>query len=55
MIVIGSAILGALIGYRRAAKLGGKGLDKAQWAGSMAIAFAILGMFLTILIERLVA
>ncbi len=52
MIVITAAILGALIGALRARAHGGGALDMAQWAAGFAIAFALLGTFATIYIER---
>jgi hypothetical protein len=53
MIVILAAILGALLGYRKAHRRGGSGFDKAQYAAVHAIIFAIAGLFITILIDRL--
>lgn len=52
MIVIIAAILGALIGYRRAFKRGGNGFDRAQYAAVHAIGFALLGLFVTVMIDR---
>lgn len=53
MIVFGSAILGALIGAFTAKKRGGAGLDIAQYGAGYGIAFAILGMIVTIVIHRM--
>ncbi len=53
MIVLGSGLVGAILGFATAKKRGGKGLDRAQYAAGYGIAFMILGLFLTLLIERL--
>ena len=53
MIVLVSGLIGGILGYTTAKKRKGKGLDMAQYAAGYAIAFMILGLFLTLLIERL--
>ncbi|MDO5706356.1 MAG: hypothetical protein Q4G49_14995 [Paracoccus sp. (in: a-proteobacteria)] len=53
MILIAAIVIGALLGWRRAAALGGAVRDRIQYAAAFAIGFAILGLFATILIERL--
>ncbi|SIP87841.1 hypothetical protein [Paracoccus thiocyanatus] len=53
MIVIAAFILGAAIGWRRAAKAGGSRADKLQYAVAHALALGVLGMFLTIVLSRL--
>lgn len=53
MIVIGLAILGALIGAMTARKRRGNRKDIAQYAAGYAMAFLILGMFLTVIIDRM--
>jgi hypothetical protein len=53
MIVIGGFILGALIGAFTARKRGGKPADMAQYAAGFGIALCLAGLFLTILLERL--
>ncbi len=53
MIVIGAMLIGAAFGALIARRRGGKGLDMAQYAGSMGIAFAILGLIATVVIERM--
>lgn len=53
MIVIGGALLGALIGAAIARKHGGRLADMAQYAAGFAIALALLGLFLTIFLERM--
>ena len=55
MIVIGLAILGAIIGGMTARKRRGNRKDIAQYAAGYALAFAILGMFATVIIDRLVS
>lgn len=54
MIVIAGVVLGGLFGGLMARRRGGAGLDIAQYAAGYAILFGVLGMFVTILIERLV-
>jgi hypothetical protein len=53
MIVIGLAIIGALIGGFTARKRRGNRKDIAQYAAGYGMAFLILGMFLTVIIDRL--
>ena len=53
MIVLAGAILGAFVGSYQARKNGGKPLDQLQYAAGFGIAFALLGLFLTIFIERM--
>lgn len=52
MIIAAAVILGALLGDMRARKAGGDTLDRLQYAASHALAFAILGLFATVLIDR---
>lgn len=54
MIVIAAAIVGAFLGWRRAGQLGGRQRDRAQYAAGFAIAFAMLGLFATVIIDRMV-
>jgi len=53
MIVIGGFILGALFGALTAWRRGGKAADVAQYAAGHGIAFCLVGLFLTIYLERL--
>lgn len=53
MIVIGGFVMGALIGGLTARQRGGKPADIAQYAIAYGIAFCLAGLFLTILLERL--
>lgn len=55
MIVIGSGLLGILLGVANAKRRKGNRLDMAQYGAAYAIAFMILGLFLTVILERLVA
>ncbi len=55
MIVLVSLLIGIALGVRQARRRNGNRLDIAQYAAGYGIAFAILGVFLTILIERLAA
>jgi hypothetical protein len=53
MIVIAGLIAGGVLGYRRAARRGGNGFDKSQYAAAHAILFGLAGLFATIIIDRL--
>lgn len=53
MIILISGLTGAIIGATTARRRKGNRLDMAQYAAGYGIAFLILGLFLTILIERL--
>lgn len=53
MIVIAAVLLGAVIGWRRATALKGDNRDKLQYAAAHALAFAALGLFITIFIDRM--
>lgn len=52
MIVLGLAAIGALTGLFAARKRRGNRKDMAQYAVGYAMAFAIVGMILTVVIER---
>lgn len=52
MIVVVAAALGAAWGGWLASSRGGKPADIAQYAAAFAIAFALLGLFATIFIDR---
>lgn len=52
MIVLFGAILGAFMGYRNAKASGGNGKDMAQYAAVGAIVGALVGLFATIALER---
>lgn len=54
MIVLAAALIGILLGARAARKREGNRLDIAQYAAGYGIAFAILGLFATLLLDRLV-
>ena len=53
MIFYTALALGAVIGYVRAARRGGNMLDKLQYAAVHAIFLAILGLFISIFIQRM--
>lgn len=53
MIVIAGVLLGAVFGVILARKNGGKVVDMAQYAAASAMAFGIVAMFATVLIDRL--
>lgn len=53
MIVIAAAIIGAILGWRRAGQLGGTRRDRAQYATGYAMALAVLGLFATVIADRM--
>lgn len=53
MIIIAAIILGAFLGDRRARKVGGNRTDRLQYAAAHALAFAVMGLFLTIILDRM--
>lgn len=53
MIVIAGAFAGGIWGARVARKRGGNRLDMAQYGAGYGIALAIVGLVLTIVIDRL--
>lgn len=53
MIVIAALVIGALIGWRSAARLKGNRMDRLQYAAAYGLAFAALGVLATVLIERM--
>ncbi|WP_167852637.1 hypothetical protein [Pseudotabrizicola sediminis] len=55
MIVLAGLVLGAIFGAYTARKRGGNRLDMAQYAAGYAIALMLLGLFVTIFIERVLA
>ena len=55
MIMIASALIGIALGLNSARRRNGNRLDMAQYAAGYGIAFAIIGLFLGIVIERLAA
>ncbi|GHF56152.1 hypothetical protein [Seohaeicola zhoushanensis] len=53
MIVIGGGLLGLIIGVLTAKKRGGSGADMAQYGAGYGIAFAVVGMIATVILERM--
>jgi hypothetical protein len=53
MIILGGLVMGALFGAWRARARQGNRLDIAQYAAVHAIAFALVGLFATIALERM--
>ena len=53
MIVIVCLIVGALVGLFTARKRKGNKLDQLQFAVVYAVAFALLGLFATVVLERM--
>ena len=54
MIVLAGLMIGAVWGAWLARKRKGLRLDMAQYAAGFAIAFAILGLFATLIIDRFI-
>lgn len=54
MIIFAFAIFGAILGVSNARKRKGTRLDMAQYGASYGIAFLLLGVFVTIIVERIV-
>ncbi|MCA0927325.1 hypothetical protein [Ruegeria profundi] len=54
VVVLGMAILGAILGAMTARKRKGSGADIAQYAAGYGIAFALLGLVLSLLLVRFV-
>jgi hypothetical protein len=52
MIVLVLAVIGLLLGFRTASKRGGNRLDILQYTAGYGIAFTLLGVIITIVIER---
>lgn len=53
MIVIAGLALGAIGGALLAKRRGGKSLDMAQYAAGFAIAFGLLGLFATLILDTM--
>jgi len=53
MIVIAGAVLGGTYGAWLARRRGGKAADIAQYAAGFAIAFALVGVFATVFLDRM--
>lgn len=53
MIVLAAIVLGAALGFWRAAKLGGNRADRLQYAAAHALGFAALGIVVTVLLSRI--
>jgi hypothetical protein len=47
-------VIGSLTGRGIARRRGGRGLDQLQYAAGYGIAFGILGVFMTILVSRMI-
>ncbi len=54
MIAIFGALLGAVSGALRARRRGGNRLDMLQYGAVHALIFALIGLFATILVERMI-
>lgn len=54
MILFPAILIGACLGWRRAGRLGGDRRDKAQYAVAYALAFSVIGLFATVIIDRMI-
>ncbi|WP_170329078.1 hypothetical protein [Ruegeria arenilitoris] len=54
VVVLGMAILGAILGALAARKRNGSGADMAQYAAGYGIAFALVGLILSLILVRFV-
>lgn len=54
LVVLGMAVLGAILGALNARKRNGNGADIAQYAAVYAIAFALAGLVISLILVRLV-
>lgn len=54
MIVILAVAIGAALGWRRAGQLGGARRDRMQYAAAFSLAFAVIGLFATVILDRFV-
>ena len=53
MFVIGGVVIGVIIGVLRARARGGKAADMAQYAAAHAILLGLIGLGVTIAVDRL--
>lgn len=53
MFVIGGLVLGAIVGGLTARRRGGRPADIAQYAAGFGIAFGLAGLFVTLILDRL--
>lgn len=54
MIVIIAALIGAIVGGTLAKKRGGQRLDIIQYTGIYALAFGLLGLIVTLALDRFI-
>ena len=55
VIVLAGLVIGAAFGAGLARKRGGRGLDMLQYGAAFAIMLALIGLFLTIYLHRVLA
>lgn len=53
--ILGGAAFGALLGTGLARRRGGRGADLLHWAGVLAIVFALIGLFVSVIVARSLA
>ena len=54
MIVIAAALIGAIVGIITAKRRGGNALDVAQYAAGFALAFIVVGLIATVVLDRFI-
>lgn len=54
MIALAGLIIGAIFGVIFARRKGGNRLDIAQYAGVFALIFFVIGLFITVIIDRMI-
>ncbi len=53
MLILAFALIGAALGYTRAAKRGGNGKDRLHWAVIWAMIGLLIGLFITLILMRI--
>jgi|TARA_B110000908_G_scaffold84512_1_gene100939 hypothetical protein len=55
MIVLVAALIGAILGGITAKRRGGNGLDIAQYAAGYAMAFVVVALIATVVLDRVIS
>lgn len=53
MLILAATLLGAILGWHRAARAGGNRLDQLQYAAAHGIAFCLLAVILVVVLGRM--
>lgn len=54
MILAAAIILGVVLGWRHASRLGGNRKDQLQYAAVYALILSVIGLFASIIIDRMI-